>query len=326
MNDDSSPDPEINQTAGPVEFRKLDIIVRDAEYVAGRPNVTTIMVRNTYPFPIRLGTVSARHSALITATEDQISDFRAQPMEITQRRINVRLPNFLFPFTQMSGRPMIEFGYHRRPRISEPIIIKATERSNVDLSTLLDPDRRIEVEVAEGANVRIRDAEQDKPTAVKRVQRTEISPTSEIITGFTWSTKSWLLFLPSRVGIDIEVPYEIKGEVRSQVASCVFEIKPPIYSIVIGGIVGSLIGSAARSFTSGQLTLDIQFIVKMFGSCLLAVMAAIALSRKSGSQAFITVEDFFGAFVLGSLIGYGGTTFFEQRVLPSLGGSESPSK
>jgi hypothetical protein len=293
------------------EFRKLDIVVRDNEYIAGAVNVTTIMVRNTYPIPIRLGTVSARHSTVVTAQENQVSQFKS-PVSVGHGRFNFRLPIF-FPFSS-SETPMIEFGYARKPRASEPIFIKAAENSNVDLSALLGADRRIEVEVAEGANVRITDPEQGIREKEGSRSRTEISATSEIITGFTWSTKSWLLFIPSRVGIDIQVPYEVDGELRSQVASCVFEIKPPIYSIVAGGIVGSLIGSLARSFKTGDVTFELHFLVKIFGSCLLAI--------KSGSQAFITVEDFFGAFVLGSLIGYGGASFFEQRVLPTLGGSD----
>jgi hypothetical protein len=303
------------------EFRKLDIIVRDNEYVAGTVNVTTIMVRNTYPSPIRLGTVCVRHSTVVTAQENQHVE---SSVNVSRRTFNFRLPNFLSLLGNGDRTPMIEFGYDRKPRRSEPIFIKADQNSNVDLSALLGADRRIEVEVAAGANVRITDPEQGKREKEENGSRTEISATSEIITGFTWSTKSWLLFITSRVGIDIQVPYEVDGELRSQVASCVFEIKPPIYSIVAGGIVGSLIGSLARLFNTGQVTSDLQFLVKIFGSCLLAIMAVVALSRKSGSQAFITVEDFFGAFVLGSLIGYGGASFFEQRVLPTLGGSDHP--
>ena len=48
----------------------------------------------------------------------------------------------------------------------------------------------------------------------------------------------------------------------------------------------------------------------------MSLIAAIALSRKIGTQGFITVEVFFGAFVIGALIGYGGSEYFERAILP----------
>lgn len=49
----------------------------------------------------------------------------------------------------------------------------------------------------------------------------------------------------------------------------------------------------------------------------MSLIAAIALSRKTSTQGFITIEDFFGAFVIGALIGYGGSEYFERAILPA---------
>lgn len=49
----------------------------------------------------------------------------------------------------------------------------------------------------------------------------------------------------------------------------------------------------------------------------MSLIAAIALSRKTGTQGFITVEDFFGGFVVGALIGYGGSEYFEKAITPT---------
>jgi hypothetical protein len=92
----------------------------------------------------------------------------------------------------------------------------------------------------------------------------------------------------------------------------------------LGGLAGGVIGNLARTFTeTDTLNVDTRFFVKLIGSCLLSLMAVISLSRKSGSQSFITVEDFFGSFVLGSLIGYQGTAFFEKTVVNGKGSSEA---
>ena len=59
--------------------------------------------------------------------------------------------------------------------------------------------------------------------------------------------------------------------------------------------------------------------------CLTAVLmssiAAVSLSRRGNTQAFVTVEDFFGGFFIGELIGYGGVAYFERAVLPQSGAS-----
>lgn len=47
----------------------------------------------------------------------------------------------------------------------------------------------------------------------------------------------------------------------------------------------------------------------------MSMIATVSLSRKGATQGFITVEDFFGGFVLGSLIGYGGASYFEHNIL-----------
>ena len=308
----------------PVEFRKLDISVRDAEYIAGNFNVTTIVVRNTYPTTIKLGRVRAIHSTVVESQSifRDVQIERSKTAKVGRRSISFRLGN-IFPFGN-SARPAVEFGYDLRPQPVEPIRITAQEGSNIDISAIMDVNRRIEIDVAEGANVKISDPV-ERMLDSQQVSKATLSPTSEVITGFEWTTKNALLFIPTRVSIDIEVTYEIKGEMRSQVTATTLDIKPPIYSIVIGGIVGSFTGSLARSFTSEVFTLDFKLVIKVVASCLLAIMAVVSLSRKSGAQAFITVEDFFGAFVLGSLIGYSGTGFFEGKVLPAIDGTKKPS-
>jgi hypothetical protein len=292
-----------------VEFRKLDVNIRDNDYVAGRNNITAIVIRNTYTYPVRIISVTARHSSLNSNSSNLTyrGSLSAQPPLRRHNRLRVRIP--VPSIIAKAEFPLFEWQRISRnePVSTEPLYITAEAGSKVILNDDIPLDREVYITAAAGSEISREKATERSVT---------VSPSSEIVSEYTWRTNSWLLFIPSRIGIDIEIQYLINNETRSQVVSSVFDIKPPIQSVVFGGIAGGIIGNLARSFTEAEnLHVDFRFFIKLIGTCLLSVMAVFALSRKPGSQSFITVEDFFGAFVLGSLIGYEGTTFFERTVL-----------
>jgi len=334
-----SPPPAASQTevTAPAltEFRKLDVSVRETDYVAGDRNLTAIVIRNTYPLAIKLTSVAARHSRLNSVGDTIIYRGSFQPHNPPARtRTRLTVHNVFGPFPwsrdQKGRRPLLEFFRQTTIEEREPLVIQAQKGSKIrDLDQDLPGDRRVIIQAEEGAEISFAG-----PQGRGETRRTAIiSPMSEVVSEYTWKTKNWMLFIPSRLGIDIEVSYEIGVESRSQVVSTTFDIKPPIQSVVLGGIAGGFIGSLARILTEpGDVHVDSRLFIKLIGACLLSIMAVIALSRKSGTQSFITVEDFFGAFVLGSLIGYEGTPFFEKAVLNpnqppgSLGPSPAPPK
>jgi hypothetical protein len=287
------------------EFRKLDVSIRDNDYVAGKPNITAIVIRNTYPRAVRIMSVTARHSSLNSATNDGVysgSFNKVVPRLKIQNKFRVRIPYLEWQFASSNERPTLE-----------PLYITADDGSKLTLSSDIPIDREVYITAKSGSEVVVAERP-EQPTPLSR--SVIVSPSSEIVSEYTWRTKNSLLFIPSRIGIDIEIQYSIGEEIRSQVVSSIFDIKPPIQSVIFGGIAGGLIGTLARTFTEADTPkFDTRFFVKIIGSCLLSIMAVVTLSRKSGSQSFITVEDFFGAFVLGSLIGYQGTAFFERTVI-----------
>jgi hypothetical protein len=299
-----------------VEFRKLDVNIRDSDYVAGKLNVTAIVIRNTYPISIRITSVTARHSSLNNNTRDAVykGSLAKNIRKSSVNRFKVRIYDIPFIMRSPRNRPPM-FEWHHDPQQessgSEPVYITAEDGAKLLLNSDVPVDREVYITAKSGAEVSMQETPEQQ--AARSVN---VSPSSEIVSEYTWRTNHWLLFIPSRIGIDIEIQYTIGDEVRSQVVSSVFDIKPPIQSVVFGGIAGGFIGTLARTFTEADtVKMDTRFFVKLIGSCLLSIMAVVSLSRKSGSQSFITVEDFFGAFVLGSLIGYEGTTFFEKTVI-----------
>jgi hypothetical protein len=116
--------------------------------------------------------------------------------------------------------------------------------------------------------------------------------------------------------LSTQINYRIKGNERTQVISSGFDIKPPLKSMIIGSIIGAFLGTLAKTLNSVQLPSYNIIAVSIGASIVMSLIATIALARKTGTQGFITVEDFFGSFVVGALIGYGGSEYFEKAIIP----------
>lgn len=103
-------------------------------------------------------------------------------------------------------------------------------------------------------------------------------------------------------------------------------IRPSVYSIMFGSTIGGSIGSLARllqinpslSWTSFT---EVDFLVSISVSTILSAVAIVFMARKSDTQSFLSVEDFWGGVLIGFLIGYTGASFFQE-----LTGVASPSR
>lgn len=149
-------------------------------------------------------------------------------------------------------------------------------------------------------------------------------------------TRGWLFFKPIRMNLTYLVRYRVVGEQRkvlSQVITSALDVRPPLRSVVLGSIFGSLLGTGAKYAQQLAQVGDVKLadiishgsvtLVQLVGAAIMSSISAVALSRKSGAQSFITVEDFFGGFVIGVLIGYQGSAYFEN-VLGRVGPTQLP--
>jgi len=93
-------------------------------------------------------------------------------------------------------------------------------------------------------------------------------------------------------------------------------IRSSIYSIIAGSALGGLLGSLSRIIQITQGLPSQAIVVSNLFSVIVAVilssMAIIFIARKSDAQSFVSVEDFWGGVLIGFLVGYSGTTFFES--------------
>ena len=147
----------------------------------------------------------------------------------------------------------------------------------------------------------------------------EIRPHCERVIYFELTSQGWLLATPQKKTLFTEISYTIDGIAFSQAVRADFEIKPTLAATMVGAVAGGFLGALARLLVSDSRAGATDWFVSIFAAMVMALIAAIALSRKTGTQGFITVEDFFGGFVIGAMIGYWGSEYFESTLSGSVG-------
>jgi hypothetical protein len=82
-----------------------------------------------------------------------------------------------------------------------------------------------------------------------------------------------------------------------------------MWGSAVGGFVGGLAHLIqAQGGPSNINQIDLQLILVT----LLGPVAVVFLARRSGAPSMVTVEDFWGGFVVGFMIGYSGAEAFKQ--------------
>ncbi|NEP19150.1 MAG: hypothetical protein F6J97_20005 [Leptolyngbya sp. SIO4C1] len=155
------------------------------------------------------------------------------------------------------------------------------------------------------------------------------------------------LFTPSQYRLQFNVQYSFtrkpdrtKGEDESEdklfsnTISQEISIRPSVSSMIIGGGFGGAVGSLSRVLqvnpaeeiqqfeSSDYYASGISVVLAVILSCI----AIIFMARKSDAQSFISVEDFWGGLLIGFLVGYTGTSFFQQLTGFSPNSEETPSR
>jgi hypothetical protein len=137
------------------------------------------------------------------------------------------------------------------------------------------------------------------------------------------ATKSNMLFLPAQYRLQFNVVYSFDPPLREMEAPAVrrtlrvdtraqmLSIRASMQAVMVGALLGGLGGALAREAQTqvnlGQIG---RIIPRVILSCILSVAAVMFATRKSETQAFICVEDFWGGALIGFLIGFAGTAAF----------------
>jgi hypothetical protein len=151
-----------------------------------------------------------------------------------------------------------------------------------------------------------------------------LQPGSTGVWSIRLGTNSNIFFFPSQYRLQFNVLYSFQGPsneedtsqtLRVDTVAKSLNVRASLKAMMIGAFIGGFCGAFARelqvrgSFTTllsgiGEITLSLTL------SAILSVAAVIFASRKSETQAFLSVEDFWGGALIGFLIGFSGTSAF----------------
>lgn len=320
---------EINTEKSDV-YGRLDIALPEAVYEAGKVSIVTILLRNPFNEPVEILEIQGPRSSHLS---EVVKDFRAtsrnQSSSSNSRQVKRKsgwIRSLFQNFNEFLMTPIdinainvgglaIEF-----PKSKNVLNIDAKPNSETEIDTDLSGYDTVNITVDEGAKVKFSQQTESLPEVLQPAEKKSmtIEPHCEAIAYFEISTGGWLFFTPTRRSLSTLVRYRVNNREKTQVITSEFDVRPPLLSMVVGAVIGSVLGTLAKVLNTVKTLEGQPLIVSLGAAVVMSLIATIALSRKTGTQGFITVEDFFGGFVVGALIGYGGSAYFEKAIIPTM--------
>lgn len=226
------------------------------------------------------------------------------------------------------------------------------DRTRADLASLTGAliiessgDSRVDLNAPRAANIIIRPSGasrvdvNDYRGPIKEAERVPLvsslpfgaalQPGSTDVWTIRLGSKKNPFFTPAKFKLQLTVIYGLEPppsdgqeldnrNLYSNTSAFTTQVRTALWSVILGGVVGGIIGSVARSLqgSGGALSFSGPHANSTIGAILLAAIlsgAAVVFSaRKSDTQSFVTVEDFWGGLLVGFLIGYSGTAAFAK--------------
>jgi hypothetical protein len=299
---------------------RLDAEIVDDSFEAGRVNTTRLIIKNPFGELVRiLEILPPKASTLreISGIRDLGRHKNERANDGAWKSFGQFVSDILTSIGRVSfrffglGSADIQFGEVGESE-SKSIAIQSKENSIIKFDQALPAFTKLSIQAEPGSSITIAGTPVSNSDAVNQFEPVQIAPHCEVVQYFPFKTSGWLMFKPTKLHISVQIRYEINSEERSQVVGASLDVKPPLSAMVIGSLTGSVLGTTARISTQ-PITFDPKAVfITYFSAIVMSLIATILLSRKTGAQGFITVEDFFGAFVVGTLIGYTGSSYFSS--------------
>jgi len=290
----------------------LSVEVKSPPIVAGTIATVSLIVRNPFSEKVVIESIQAPTSApLLPSQAVRLAD-SAGESNVERSLIQRLLTGFSnFRVTEISfGSLTAEFPAPRGSNFH----INMEPKSKLTLKTPFKPNDNVHINSAEGAEVVF-----DNPNVEMDgiSEEREIPPHQEDLASFELQTAHWLFVKPKVLDLYALIKFRVGDEPRSQVVPVTVSVQPPVKSIVLGAVSGGILGWLARQLNNGILSPDFSVaaaVVSALGIIVMAMILAIVLSRQESTKGFVTLEDFYGAFVVGAILGYTGTEYFETSL------------
>jgi hypothetical protein len=158
--------------------------------------------------------------------------------------------------------------------------------------------------------------------------RAALQPGSTDVWTIRLKSRKTPFFVPAKFKLQLTVIYGLEApidddtidrrDLYSNTTPFTVQVRAALWSVILGSAFGGIIGSIARSLQGegGAVAFSGPNANSTIGAILLAAIlsgAAVLFSaRKSDTQSFVTVEDFWGGLLVGFIIGYSGTAAFAK--------------
>lgn len=296
----------------------LSVEVKAPPIVAGTPATVSLIIRNPFSQQVVIESIQAPSSAPLlpsqTGAEEKPTQADGEKSGFFDKLVSA------LAVKEISVGPLTaEFPAQR----GRSFHINMEPQSKLTVKTPFGPNDNVHINHAEGAEIIF-----DTPDASAGSESADsgkariIPPHQEDLASFELKTAHWLLVKPKVLDLYTLIRFKVGNEPRSQVVPVTLSIQPPVKSIVLGAVSGGILGWLARQLNKGVLPTEFLIaasIVSVLGVIAMAMILAIVLSRQESSKGFVTLEDFYGAFVVGAILGYTGTQYFEASIKAAVG-------
>lgn len=296
----------------------LSVEVKAPPIVAGTVATVSLIIRNPFSEKVVIESIQAPSSAPLLPSQTVRVESSAREVYMGRGLIKRLLTGFLnFRVTEISfGSLTAEFPAPRGSNIQ----IDMEPKSKLTVKTPFGPNDNVQINNAEGAEVVFDNPNAETGPGLSKDR--EIPAYQEDLASFELQTAHWLFVKPKVLDLYALIKFRIGNESRSQVVPVTVSVQPPVKSIVLGAVSGGILGWLARQLNNGILSPEFSAaasIVSVLGIIVMAMILAIVLSRQESSKGFVTLEDFYGAFVVGAILGYTGTQYFETSIKAAAG-------
>lgn len=284
----------------------LSVQVSALPIVAGTSATITLIIRNPFSEEIRVESIEAPSS---------------EPLLPRVRRLVTNAeghrPSFLQSLTSTIGSLAVE-SVSVGPLVAKfpgsggrQINFLLEPSSTLTVNTPFGPQDRVDILAREGSHV-VFDPPKKTTDDEQATDKKVIPAYQEEIASFELRTAHWLFVTPKVLDLHAVIRYQLGNARRSQVVPISLSIRPPLKSIMCGSIAGGILGFLARQLTTNRLPVELlPTALSVAGLIVMAIILSIVLSRQDSAKGFVTLEDFYGAFVIGVVLGYTGTSYFE---------------
>jgi hypothetical protein len=235
----------------------------------------------------------------------------------------IRVDPTLPIFQSAWGMSRKRYGSLRRERQDRRLSLRGGEIRNVDMAS---HSSKIRVDSGIIRNVTIQEpwlvAENRARTQEVELQSSlpadaGLQPGNTVVFTMVIQAKNAIMMSPSKFRLQFSVNYNFPAvdttTVHTNTISQEISIRAPVYSVMLGAVIGGFFGSLARVLAPATPSATtISPAISVLLSVILGAAAVVFLARKSDAQAFVSVEDIWGGALIGFLVGYSGTSFFDQ--------------